>query len=200
MVLGFLFGRKEEDKVRFHFTGDKKKQAKKSKTESKTKSKTKPKSKSKAKSKFQIEPKVKAIKEKVLKNKKKSPEASAKVVKKDKKVRLSKPGRTSKPSSKVKSRVVKVRPVVKKIQPKEILIGKITHFFAKPLAGVIKLSKGKISLGEKIHIKGRHTDFIQDVLSLQINNRPVSKAGKGEEVGIGVKERVRRKDKVYILK
>jgi len=86
-----------------------------------------------------------------------------------------------------------------KKKPKEELIGKITHFFPKVSAGVIKLKKS-LSLGDTIHIKGHTSDFIQKVSSLQINNKPVKRAEKGKLVGVLVKERVRRKDKVYKIK
>jgi len=190
MVLGFLFGRKKEDKVKFHSVGSNKKQAKKSKLKPKPKpkSKTKTTAKLKPKPKSKLKPNVKAIK----KNKK--------VKKAGKEKEESKLKRIKKPLSRIKRRVVKTEPVVKRIPPKEVLIGKITHFFAKPSAGVIKLLKRGISLDEKIHIKGRHTNFIQNVFSLQIDNKPVDKAGRGEEVGLEVKERVRRKDKVYVFK
>lgn len=186
MVLGFLFGRKKEDKVKFHFTGSNKKQAKKSKPKPKSNTKTKDRLKPKPKSK--TKPKIKTIKKKILPGKKKFAKALAKRVKKSKKV--------DKVGKEKKGHIS----AVKKSQPKEVLIGRITHFFAKPSAGVIKLSKGNISLGDKIHIRGRHTDFIQNVFSLQIDNKPVDKAVKGKEVGLEVKERVRRKDKVYVLK
>ena len=86
-----------------------------------------------------------------------------------------------------------------KKKPKEELIGKVTHFFPKVSAGVIKLKKS-LSLGDTIHIKGHTSDFIQKVSSLQINNKPVKRAEKGKLVGVLVKERVRRKDKVYKIK
>jgi len=86
-----------------------------------------------------------------------------------------------------------------KKKPKEELIGKITHFFPRVSAGVIKLKKS-LSLGDTIHIKGHTSDFIQKVSSLQINNKPVKRAEKGKLVGVLVKERVRRKDKVYKIK
>ncbi len=86
-----------------------------------------------------------------------------------------------------------------KKKPKEELIGKITHFFPKVSAGVIKLKKS-LSLGDTIHIKGHTSDFIQKVSSLQINNKPVKRAEKGKLVGVLVKERVRRNDKVYKIK
>ncbi|HEC69866.1 MAG TPA: translation elongation factor-like protein [Candidatus Omnitrophica bacterium] len=86
-----------------------------------------------------------------------------------------------------------------KKKPKEELIGKITHFFPRVSAGVIKLKKS-LSLGDTIHIKGHTSDFIQKVSSLQINNKPVKRAEKGKLVGVLVKERVRRNDKVYKIK
>ncbi len=102
--------------------------------------------------------------------------------------------------SKPKKRKLKKAPGSSvKRKSREELVGKITHFFPRVSAGVIKL-KRNISLGDVIHIKGHTTDFIQEVKSLQINNKPVKKAGVGKLVGVLVKERVRRNDKVYKIK
>ena len=77
-------------------------------------------------------------------------------------------------------------------------IGKITHFFAKPSAAVLKLDK-KLKLGDEIHIKGHTTDFTEKVDSIQIEHKEVESAKKGDNAAILVKERVRKGDEVYLL-
>jgi len=76
-------------------------------------------------------------------------------------------------------------------------VGKITHFFSKINVGVLELSKGKIHIGDTIHIKGHTTDFYQKVQSMQVEHAPVESAQKGEEVGLKVEASVREGDLVF---
>ncbi len=78
-------------------------------------------------------------------------------------------------------------------------IGEITHYFPHVKAGVIKIDKGTVSAGDTIYLKGHTTSFEQKIKSMQINRVSVEKASKGQEIGIKVKGRVRRGDKVYKL-
>lgn len=82
-----------------------------------------------------------------------------------------------------------------KIMPK--VVGKVTHYFPHVKAGVILVSRGTISLGDTLQIKGHTTDFKQKVVSMQINNAPIKKAKAKDEVGLSVKSRVRHNDTVY---
>ena len=78
---------------------------------------------------------------------------------------------------------------------KENIIGKITHYFPKVRAAVIKL-KAPLSVGETIKIKGHTTDFKQVISSMQIDHVAVTTAKKGAEIGLLVKSRVRQHDRV----
>jgi len=107
-----------------------------------------------------------------------------------------------KPAKKVVKKAPKKPLSLKAKKPakvKEVLIGRITHFFPRVSAGVIKL-KTDLALGDTIRIKGHTSDFVQKVNSLQIDNKPVKKASKGKLVGFLSKQRVRRSDKVYRVK
>ena len=84
-------------------------------------------------------------------------------------------------------------------EPKEELIGRITHFYPKVSAGVIKLKKTLI-MHDTIHVRGHTSDFIQKVSSLQIDNKPIKRASGGKLVGFLAARRVRRHDKVYKVK
>lgn len=89
---------------------------------------------------------------------------------------------------------------VKKKQKKQLeAIGKVTHYFPKVKAGVVKMTKGKLALGDSIHIKGHTTDFKQTVHSIQLNHVPLKEATKGQEIGLAVKSRVRQNDILYKL-
>ncbi|MBM3251777.1 MAG: hypothetical protein FJZ11_03240 [Candidatus Omnitrophica bacterium] len=90
--------------------------------------------------------------------------------------------------------------IAKKPAAQEELVGIITHYFPHVKAGVIKIKKGTISLGDTIHIKGHTTNFSQKISSLQIDRKPIESAPKGKEIGLAVKSRVRHNDKVFKVK
>ena len=75
-------------------------------------------------------------------------------------------------------------------------IGKVTDFFAHPVVAGIEV-KGKLKVGEKIHIAGHTTDIEMVVTSMQIDHENVSEAKKGQDIGIKVPDRVRHGDTVY---
>jgi len=73
----------------------------------------------------------------------------------------------------------------------------VTRYFSNIGVGAVKITSGSLKIGEKIHIKGNTTDFIQEVNSMQIENESVSEVKEGEEFGIKLKDRVRVNDDVY---
>jgi len=75
--------------------------------------------------------------------------------------------------------------------------GVITHFFPKVDAAVVKLTKGAISVGDTIVIKGHTSDFKEKVQSIQLDHVPIQDAEKGMEIGLKVKAKVREHDVVY---
>ncbi len=112
------------------------------------------------------------------KKKKKVVRAKKKVSKKAKKGKL-KPKRRgkTKPTKKVKVTI----------------IGTVTHYFPKVNAAVVKLKK-PLSVGDTVLIKGSTTQFKQKIESMQIDHVVISKAKKGDEIGLEVKDRVREHD------
>jgi selenocysteine-specific translation elongation factor len=78
----------------------------------------------------------------------------------------------------------------------EVVIGKVTDFFARPVVAGVELT-APVKLGDKIHIKGSTTDMELVVDSMQIDNVDVKQAKAGDLVGIKVSERVRRGDIAY---
>ena len=81
---------------------------------------------------------------------------------------------------------------------KEKEIGVVTHYFSKISVGIVKLS-APLKIGDNIHIKGAHDDFIQDVGTIEIEHEPVESAKKGDLVGIKVIQKVHANDKVFII-
>ncbi|MEK6934261.1 MAG: EF-Tu/IF-2/RF-3 family GTPase [Nanoarchaeota archaeon] len=78
-------------------------------------------------------------------------------------------------------------------------IGEIFSFYSDIDVAAIKL-KGKLKEGDKIRVKGHTTDFEQKVGSMQIEHEKVKEAKKGDQVGIKVDDKVRKHDKVYLVK
>ena len=77
-------------------------------------------------------------------------------------------------------------------------VGTVTHYFSKVGVAAVVLTK-TLRKGDRIRIKGATTDFEQVVDSMEIDRKPVDVAMPGDMVGIKVKERVRKKDKVYLI-
>ena len=82
------------------------------------------------------------------------------------------------------------------IQMPEVEIGKVSDFFAHPVVAGIELT-APLKQGDKIHIVGHTTDMEMTVDSMQIDNKTVQQAKKGEAIGIKVNDRVRKGDTVY---
>ncbi len=78
----------------------------------------------------------------------------------------------------------------------EEMIGKVSDFFARPVVAAIELT-APLKIGDKIHIKGAHTDIEVVVGSMQINNANVDQANPGDPVGIKITDRARKGDFVY---
>ena len=75
-------------------------------------------------------------------------------------------------------------------------IGIVSHYFNKiGVAGAVL--EGDLAVGDIIHIKGHTTDFAQKIESIQIENKNVEHAKKGDEVAIKVKETARKHDVLY---
>ena len=78
----------------------------------------------------------------------------------------------------------------------EIVVGKISDFFARPVVAGIELT-ATLKVGDNIHIKGHTTDLEFTIESMQIDNVNVEQAKAGDNIGIKVSDRVRRGDIVY---
>ena len=76
-------------------------------------------------------------------------------------------------------------------------IGIVEHFFTNASVAAIKITEGELKIGDTIHIVGAHTDFKQEIMSMQIERDSVECVKKGDAVGIKVKDRVREHDIVY---
>lgn len=78
-------------------------------------------------------------------------------------------------------------------------VGVITHYFGKISVAVLKVTEGEVNVGDMIHIKGAHSDFTQQVASMQVEHQNVETAKKDDEVGMKVDQPVHEHDEVYLV-
>jgi len=76
-------------------------------------------------------------------------------------------------------------------------IGEIVHYYHKISVAVIKLNR-PLQLGDKVQFLGAHTDFLQEIRSMQIEHETVEDAQAGDEVAVKVDQRVRRGDTAFL--
>ncbi len=79
---------------------------------------------------------------------------------------------------------------------KEKPIGKVTHYYGNINVAIVKFNKN-VDVGAKVHFKGAHTDFEQEIGSMQFDHKDISSAKKGQDVGIKVNEKVHENDEVF---
>ena len=76
-------------------------------------------------------------------------------------------------------------------------IGEVFHYFSKLGVAAIRLVEGGLAVGDTIQLQGPSTNVTQTVDSMQIDQKEVKRAEKGQSVGIKVKDKVREKDLVF---
>jgi putative protease len=76
-------------------------------------------------------------------------------------------------------------------------VGKVVHFYGKISVAVVAL-ESDLKIGDTVHFEGAHTDFHQEIDSMQVEHEVVEQGAAGEEVAIKVKERVRTGDTLHM--
>ncbi|NIA03275.1 MAG: U32 family peptidase [Nitrospirae bacterium] len=79
-------------------------------------------------------------------------------------------------------------------------VGVVLNYYPKQEAAAVRLLEKGLAVGDVIVIEGTNTFIEQKVESLQKEQKSVRKALKGEEVGLGVMGKVRKNDRVYMVK
>ena len=81
---------------------------------------------------------------------------------------------------------------------KKHFVGKVLHYFSKLGVATIKVAS-QIKVGDNIIIIGKTTGIEKaKIEQIEIKNKPVQKAKKGDEIGIKLKK-VRKNDEVYVV-
>jgi putative protease len=76
-------------------------------------------------------------------------------------------------------------------------IGTVMDYFAKIGVVAFRVEGEGLKVGETIHIKGHTTDLTQQVASIQIDRNAIQDAKPGDDIGIKIKDRVRKGDTVF---
>jgi Collagenase and related proteases len=83
----------------------------------------------------------------------------------------------------------------------KIYVGDVVKFYPKASVAEVKIVAHPLKVGDTIHIIGKTTGLVrQRVESMEIENHRIDQAEKGTVIGLKVNEKVREKDKVYIVK
>jgi len=86
-----------------------------------------------------------------------------------------------------------------KAKKKKINLGVVRNYFKNVKAAEVVIKTNKVELGDTILIIGDTTGVVeQKVDSIEINHKPVKKAGKGKSIAIKVDRLVRRNDRVFV--
>lgn len=75
-------------------------------------------------------------------------------------------------------------------------IGKVSHYYGKINVAIIDLT-GPLAQGETIKIVGKGGEFTQTADSMEVEHQRVSKATKGQSIGLLVENKVKEGDLVY---
>lgn len=75
-------------------------------------------------------------------------------------------------------------------------VGKVVHFFDKISVAIIDLTAG-LKKGDQIEIVGKSPDYSLTIGSMEIDHKKVSKAKKGDSIGIKVDQKLKDGDQVY---
>jgi len=88
-----------------------------------------------------------------------------------------------------------------KATKKKIYLGKVLNYFKKVKVAEILLETNKLKLNDEIMFQGNKTGVTQQkVNSMEIKNKKITKAKRGQRVGIKMDEIVRENDKVFLLR
>jgi len=83
----------------------------------------------------------------------------------------------------------------------KLYVGEVVHYYPKISVAEVKIINNPMSVGDTIHIIGKTTGVVrQQVESMQIDRKNIETAERGMIVGLKTVERVRKGDKVYVMK
>jgi putative protease len=75
-------------------------------------------------------------------------------------------------------------------------VGVVLHYYPRAAAAVVSLSR-PIHRGDRIHVRGHTTDFVQSVTALALDGSAVAEATPPQQVGVQLEQRARVGDRVF---
>lgn len=79
------------------------------------------------------------------------------------------------------------------------LLGKIEHVYPKAKVAHIALNSGEIKVGDTLLVSGPTTGVVEfEINELQVDEKPVKSAKKGDDITLTIPDLVRRHDKVFL--
>lgn len=84
---------------------------------------------------------------------------------------------------------------------KKRILGHVLNYFSRIGVAEISVDDAPLHVGDTVQLEGETTGFLSFTAeSMQIDGRPVAAAHKGEKVALKVPSKVRKNDRLYILK
>ena len=84
-------------------------------------------------------------------------------------------------------------------EKKKKAVGIVTNYYPKQKAAAVRLLEEGLAVGDEILIEGNTTYLKQSVSSLKKEEKDITKAEKGDEVGLAVNNIVRKNDLIYLI-
>lgn len=81
----------------------------------------------------------------------------------------------------------------------ESLVGTVIDYYPDNQSADVLVVKGMLKLNDRIHTKGKETDFYQDIEELKLGNSAAKKVFAGQTGNMKVKKSVNNGDLVYIV-
>jgi len=87
-----------------------------------------------------------------------------------------------------------------KATKKKVYIGKVLNYYKNVRVAEILLETDSLELGQNIMFQGNKTGVVeQNVKSMEIKNKKINKAKKGQKVGVKTNKKIRQNDKVFLI-
>ncbi|MBF0532975.1 MAG: hypothetical protein HQL23_07775 [Candidatus Omnitrophica bacterium] len=90
------------------------------------------------------------------------------------------------PKKAAEPKIVPAAPIRKNFKPQGTPVGEITHFFPKIKVVVVKMTAGRLRVGDRVAIQGQGKGFVQSVTSLQVESLDVAAVNRGQTAGMKV--------------
>jgi len=81
----------------------------------------------------------------------------------------------------------------------EFLVGMIADFNPQTRIAQIRVVKGLLRLNDRIHIKGKSTDFYQDIYLFRVGNSPARHVTSGQTAALKMEQSAQKGDLVFVV-